>query len=142
MIEVQALQIVATVNKKLETPLHEACHQGKANVVMLLLKTNPWMATKLNYENGGAISIAWIKMAFDLVKLMMNQSLLMDFKKDEDDLTALYVATTMGNTSKNQISFLKSRRNMAYNAEVVQSILEVLLKKPTRLDILSIALCL
>lgn len=43
-------QLVAAVNEKLETPLHEACRQGNDEISAQLLKTNLFVATLLNQD--------------------------------------------------------------------------------------------
>ncbi|KAJ0007940.1 hypothetical protein Pint_29681 [Pistacia integerrima] len=108
-------KIVKTVNKKLETPLHEACRQGRADAVMLLLETKLWVASKLNYENESAFFIACRQGHLAVLKLMMNQSWLTDFEEDGIDLTALHVAAAMGHTGYLEITrlFLRLDQDLA-----------------------------
>ncbi|XP_031269825.1 ankyrin repeat-containing protein NPR4-like [Pistacia vera] len=79
---------------------------------MLLLETKPWIATMLNYENESAFFIACRQGHLDVVKLMMNQSWLMDFEEDGIDLNALHVAPAMGHTDTVQ-NILEVRPNFA-----------------------------
>ncbi|KAJ0075029.1 hypothetical protein Patl1_34045 [Pistacia atlantica] len=93
----------------LSTVLHLA---SRADALMPLLETKPWIATKLNYENESAFFIACRQGHLDVVKLMMNQSWLMDFEEDGIDLNALHVAAAMGHTDIVQ-NILEVRPNFA-----------------------------
>ncbi|XP_052287268.1 uncharacterized protein LOC127898819 [Citrus sinensis] len=87
---------VTTVNEKLETPLHEACRQGNAEISALLLKTNLFVATLLNQERHSAFLLACRRGHVNVVKLMLNQSWLMEFEEDRDESTPLHVAISRG----------------------------------------------
>ncbi|KDO45592.1 hypothetical protein CISIN_1g040043mg, partial [Citrus sinensis] len=89
-------QLVAAVNEKLETPLHEACRQGNAEISALLLKTNLFVATLLNQERQSAFLLACRRGHVNVVKLMLNQSWLMEFEEDRDESTPLHVAISRG----------------------------------------------
>ncbi|KAK9232454.1 hypothetical protein WN943_022700 [Citrus x changshan-huyou] len=84
------------VNEKLETPLHEACRQGNAEISALLLKTNLFVATLLNQERHSAFLLACRRGHVNVVKLMLNQSWLMEFEEDRDESTPLHVAISRG----------------------------------------------
>ncbi|KAH9715581.1 ANK REP REGION domain-containing protein [Citrus sinensis] len=90
------LTVKLAVNEKLETPLHEACRQGNAEISALLLKTNLFVATLLNQERQSAFLLACRRGHVNVVKLMLNQSWLMEFEEDRDESTPLHVAISRG----------------------------------------------
>jgi len=67
--------MVEAENKMLETPLHEACREGKSKIVLLLLQTSPWVASKFNMENQSPLLIACSNEHLKVVKVLLNQPL-------------------------------------------------------------------
>lgn len=70
-------------NDKGETPLHEACRQGNADVVKLLQEANPYVACSLNHEMQTAFFIACSSGNIDVVKYMANQPGVLDSEQHE-----------------------------------------------------------
>ncbi|XVF74532.1 hypothetical protein PTKIN_Ptkin13bG0117700 [Pterospermum kingtungense] len=88
--------LVASVNRKLETPLHEACRAGNAEAVMLLLETNPWVACNLNCENQSPLFTACSSGHLDVVKVLLNQPWLLRLEDDADLTSSAHEAASKG----------------------------------------------
>ncbi|XVE88840.1 hypothetical protein DITRI_Ditri19aG0101100 [Diplodiscus trichospermus] len=88
--------LILSDNDRHETPLHEACRQGNAEVVALLLETNRVAATKLNNENQSPFLLACRNGHLSVVKLLLRESCLMEFEEDRVDSTPLHVAISGG----------------------------------------------
>ncbi|PQQ17445.1 ankyrin repeat-containing protein [Prunus yedoensis var. nudiflora] len=88
--------LVAVVNNRQETPLHEACRQGKADVVMLLLlEANHLVACMLDSENQSPFFIACSYGHGDVVKLLINQPWVLAFEEDGVS-SPLHVSVSQG----------------------------------------------
>ncbi|KAJ0007749.1 hypothetical protein Pint_29676 [Pistacia integerrima] len=93
----------------LNTVLHLASRFRHAELVKDIIEFHPKMVETVNkklVDKTGHL---------DVVKLMMNQSWLMDFEEDEIDLTALHVAASMGHTGYLAITrlFLRLEQDLA-----------------------------
>lgn len=86
----------------METPFHEACRQGHANILLLLLETDPWASTKLNHQNHSLSFIACSRGHVDLVKVLLSQKWLQSSNQDDDndslDPTCFFEAVSRGHT--------------------------------------------
>ncbi|KAF2314502.1 hypothetical protein GH714_027096 [Hevea brasiliensis] len=49
-------EMVAAVNEKMETPLHEACRQGSLEMVKFLVEMDPWVVYMVNREIESSLS--------------------------------------------------------------------------------------
>lgn len=99
------LVYVGHVNVKGETPLHEACRQGNANVVKLLIEANPYVACSLNHEMQTAFFIAYSYGNVDVVKYMANQPGVLDFEQHED-FNPLHLSIAEGYVGKLWATFI------------------------------------
>uniref|UniRef100_A0A2C9UZK9 PGG domain-containing protein n=1 Tax=Manihot esculenta TaxID=3983 RepID=A0A2C9UZK9_MANES len=77
--------LVSAQNIRGDTPLHEACRVGKADIVTLLLETKPMEATQLNYNNETCS-----RRHLGVVNLLLNQSWLMDIEEARYPSNALH----------------------------------------------------
>ncbi|KAL1307149.1 hypothetical protein AAHE18_17G011200 [Arachis hypogaea] len=64
--------MVCVENKKHETPIHEACRQENAKVLMLLLDANPNAAYKLYASCKSPLFLACSHGHLDMVNLLLN----------------------------------------------------------------------
>lgn len=88
--------MVATQNKMLETPIHEACRHGNAKVSKLLLEANPRAASKR------AFSLACSHGHLDVVKLLLNHAAGMPGLEGNVifDQTCIHAAASTGQTGR------------------------------------------
>ncbi|KAJ0076131.1 hypothetical protein Patl1_34033 [Pistacia atlantica] len=96
--------MAAAENKNLETSLQNACCQGNADVVMLLMETNPWVSCRSNSKKQSSLFIAYSNGRLEVGKLLLSQPWLPEIEEDNDDLTSLHVAVSKGHASKNFFS--------------------------------------
>ncbi|KAF8388944.1 hypothetical protein HHK36_025627 [Tetracentron sinense] len=75
----------------METPLHEACREGHADVVKLLMEDEPWVAYKVNLHNESVFFVACERGQFDVVKHLLNYPRLF-MLEDHRLTTSLHVA--------------------------------------------------
>ncbi|KAK0597161.1 hypothetical protein LWI29_022352 [Acer saccharum] len=108
--------MTAVENKKLEIPLHVACHQGDIEVVMLLFKTNPWLSCKFNSKNQSALFIACSNGHLKVVKLLLNQPWYEGIE-DEAQLNSLHMAASKGHAG--------TKINLPFVADTVGHLLNV-----------------
>lgn len=87
-------------NVKGETPLHEACRQGNANVVKLLLEANPYVACCLNHEMQTAFFIACSYGNIDVVKYMVSQPGVLDSEVQHEVFSPLHLSIAEGYVGK------------------------------------------
>ncbi|XP_038717126.1 ankyrin repeat-containing protein At5g02620-like isoform X2 [Tripterygium wilfordii] len=88
--------MIEAENNYHETPLHEACRRGAAEMVKLLMAHNPWVATKLNRESHSAFFLACREGHLNVVELMASQSWLMEFEEEATDSTPVHAAIMKG----------------------------------------------
>lgn len=89
--------MVSSKNKNCETPLHEARRSGKAELVILLMETDPWVSCKLNSEKLSALLIACYHGHLEIVKKkMLNQPWLLESEEENVDQSSLDVAVSKG----------------------------------------------
>ena len=92
--------MVEARNKKGETPLHEACRNGNAKVVMLLLDANN--------EDQSPLFLACHNGHPHVVELILKQPWMVEFEEDNPDMNCLHVAVSRGHTCRFQ-TFITSR---------------------------------
>ena len=80
--------MVEARNKKGETPLHEACRNGNAKVVMLLLDANN--------EDQSPLFLACHNGHPHVVELILKQPWMVEFEEDSPDMNCLHVAVSRG----------------------------------------------
>lgn len=88
--------MVSSKNKNCETPLHEARRSGKAELVILLMETDPWVSCKLNSEKLSALLIACYHGHLEIVKALLNQPWLLESEEENVDQSSLDVAVSKG----------------------------------------------
>ncbi|KAL6285642.1 hypothetical protein ACE6H2_010032 [Prunus campanulata] len=89
-------EMVTAENKHLETPAHEACRQGNASILKLLLEANPRAACRLNSEKKSASFVACSLGHFDAVNVLLNQPRIASLEEVGLDHTCIHVAASNG----------------------------------------------
>ena len=90
--------MVVSENKKLETPIHDACRQSCDKVLVLLLEINHWAAYKLNCNNHSALFIACSYGHLNVVETLLAHLWLVE--EDGSAISALHVAASKGHSGK------------------------------------------
>ncbi|GFZ11773.1 ankyrin repeat family protein [Actinidia rufa] len=88
--------MVASENKKLETPIHDACRQSCDKVLVLLLEINHWAAYKLNCNNHSALFIACSYGHLNMLETLLAHLWLVE--EDGSAISALHVAASKGHS--------------------------------------------
>lgn len=65
-------EMVEVVNQKGETLFYEACKQGQADVLLLLLDIDPTPSFELCHQNQSPMFVACINGFLDVVKVFLN----------------------------------------------------------------------
>ena len=84
-------------NEKMETPLHEACREGKMEMVKLLVETDPWLV--YNGSAASALTVACERGKFDVVDYLLSFPGLLMLELD-GFTTSLHAAASGGHTGK------------------------------------------
>lgn len=74
ILELRPEMVSAENNDNSETPLHEACRLGHEKVVRLIMKTNQWVAIKLNCDNQSPFFLACSYGHFQIVDFLLNHT--------------------------------------------------------------------
>lgn len=93
--------LVRAQNYNLEIPLHEACHQGSFEIVMLLLDAYPAACFKVDRQNRSALFIACSYGHMELVNMLSKQPWF--YRLEDDDLAPLnplHVAASNGHIGR------------------------------------------
>ncbi|KAJ0006698.1 hypothetical protein Pint_29654 [Pistacia integerrima] len=72
---------------------------GNADVVMLLMETNPWVSCRSNSKKQSSLFIARSNGRLEVGKLLLSQPWLPEIEEDNDDLTSLHVAVSKGHAN-------------------------------------------
>ncbi|KAJ6295587.1 hypothetical protein OIU78_023583 [Salix suchowensis] len=94
----------------METPLHEACREGKMEMVRLLVEEDPWLVYKVNQANESVLAVACKIGRLDVVDYLLNFPGLLMLEID-GLTTSLHVAASGGHTvatRRRRKSFLTS----------------------------------
>lgn len=103
-------------NEKMETPLHEACREGKMEMVRLLVETDPWLVYKVNQDNGSALTVACERGKFDVVDYLLSFPRLLMLELD-GFTTSLHSAASGGHTDIVK-EILKARPDFAWKKDL------------------------
>ena len=114
-------EFAAMMNEKLDTPLHEACREGRAEIVKLLLETDPMIAAgRVNRDNETPLFVGCDRGRLDAVKQLLNHCPWLLALELDGFTTSLHVAASRGHTGKTccfllaRISLNFLRRDLIY----------------------------
>ncbi|KAJ9153375.1 hypothetical protein P3X46_026820 [Hevea brasiliensis] len=86
--------MVAAVNEKMETPLHEACREGSLEMVKFLVEMDPWVVYKVNREIESSLS--GIKGHLEITRELLRPETDLSSLKDANDRKPLHWAAIRG----------------------------------------------
>jgi len=99
-------EMVSAENNNMETPIHEACKQENAKVLMLLLEVNPTAACKLNPTCKSAFFVACCHGHLDLMNLLLNLPEIVEPGEAGFDQACFLIAASRGHTGEHKEFYL------------------------------------
>lgn len=90
-------EMMTAENEKMETPLHEACREGRLNIVRLFVESESSVVFKANRNNESVLYVACERGKLDVVKQLLNYPWLLMLEMD-GLTTSLHVAASAGHT--------------------------------------------
>lgn len=92
-------KLVASQNRRMETPVHEACREGSVEVVEVLMAANPWVGYRRNADDRSALAVACSHGHLNVVKRLLDWPWQMASEEDGTS-TCLHAAACGGSAGE------------------------------------------